>query len=111
MINLTNYNDHPTRKSYTIFHFFLLERARYFEELLLQEKIWFESEIETQPDKTIYFFGIKNSDLRKVERLNYLVSAKYRKPTIPSKPLRWVIYLLSLILLVLMVLGYLNAKT
>ena len=49
MINITNYNEHPTRKAYTIFHFFKPERANYFKELLIEENTWFESEIEEQP--------------------------------------------------------------
>lgn len=109
MINLTNYNDHPTRKTYTVFHFFNQERANYFEELLQQEDIWFESEIETRPNKTIYFFGVKNGDLKKVERLNYLVSAKYRNRIIPNRPSRWFLYLLTLLLFILALLGYINS--
>lgn len=111
MINITNYNQHPTRKAYTIFHFFNKERADYFKELLEEQKIWFESEIEKQPEKTIYFFGIKNVDLKKVEHINYLVSAKYRKPTISNKYLSWGLYIFAILVFILAIMGYINSKT
>jgi hypothetical protein len=111
MINITNYNEHPTRKAYTIFHFFKPERANYFKELLIEQNIWFESEIEEQPEKTIYFFGIKNRDLKKVERINYLVSARYRKPTISNRYLSWSLYVFAILVFILAIMGYINTKT
>lgn len=108
MINITNYNEHPTRKAYTIFHFFNKERADYFEQLLMEQNIWFEADIDEKPEKTTYFFGVRNSNLTDVYKINYLVNAKFRKPSISSKPLRIIIYLISLILLILGILGYLK---
>lgn len=106
MLNITNSNEHPTRKAYTIFHFFKTERATYFENLLKEQQIWYESDMEETPDKTTYFYGVKNSDFKKVQQLNYLVSAKFRKPTIPHKGLRIIIYLVSALLLTLAIIGY-----
>ena len=106
MLNITNYNEHPTRKAYTIFHFFTIERANYFEELLNEQQIWYESDIDEKKSKTTYFYGVKNSDFKKVQQLNYLVSAKFRKPTIPHKGLRIIIYLVSALLLTLAIIGY-----
>lgn len=105
MFNITNYNEHPTRKAYTIFHFFNQERADYFETLLKENQIWHESDIDETPEKTTYFFGVKNADVKKVQQLNYLVTAKYRKPTIPYRPLRLVIYIISFFLLGLALIG------
>ncbi|MGE0561231.1 MAG: hypothetical protein AB7O47_05400 [Flavobacteriales bacterium] len=108
MINITNYNEHPTRKAYTIFHFFNKERADYFKQLLKEHNIWFEADIDKTPEKTTYFFGVKNSNLTDVYKINYLVNAKFRKPSISNKPLRIIIYLITLLLLTLGVLGYLK---
>lgn len=105
MFNITNYNEHPTRKAYTIFHFFNQDRAEYFETLLKETQIWYESDIDETPEKTTYFFGVKNADVKKVQQLNYLVTAKYRKPTVPYRPLRLVIYIISFILLGLALIG------
>lgn len=105
MFNITNYNEHPTRKAYTIFHFFNQDRANYFETLLKETQIWYESDIDETPEKTTYFFGVKNVDLKKVQQLNYLVSAKYRKPTIPYRPLRIFLFIFSIVLLFLLIMG------
>lgn len=108
MLNITNYNEHPTRKAYTIFHFFNKNRAEYFEEQLKSKKIWYESDVDESPNKTTYFFGVRNSNLKDVHQINYLVNAKYRKPSISSKPLRIIIYLITLLLLILGIVGYLK---
>ena len=83
MINLTNYSDHPTRIGHTVFKFKQQERASYFKTLLKQEDIWYES--SNEEDDSIYLFGVKKGDFKKVMKVNYLVSAKYRKRTIPNK--------------------------
>jgi hypothetical protein len=106
MFNITNYNEHPTRIAYTIFHFFTKERANYFEVLLKENQLWYESDIVETPEKTTYFFGVKNADVKKVQRLNYLVTAKYRKPTISYRPLRFIIYFIAIILLALAIIGF-----
>ncbi|MBI2279181.1 MAG: hypothetical protein HYU68_00590 [Bacteroidetes bacterium] len=106
MLNITNYNEHPTRKAYTIFHFFNPERATYFENLLKEQQIWHESDVEETPSKTTYFYGVKNSDFKKVQQLNYLVNAKFRKPTIPFKPLRIAVYLVAIAVLTLAIIGF-----
>ncbi len=111
MINLTNYNEHPTRLAHTVFHFFNKERASYFESLLAEQDIWFESEIDNQTGKTTYFFGVKNRDLKKVQQINYLVSAKFRKRTISNKYIVWVLYLFIFLTTILVILGYLNSRT
>lgn len=110
MFNITNYNEHPTRKAYTIFHFFTKERADYFNQLLNEKGIWFEFDLDETPNKTTYFFGVKNADLKTVHQLNYLVIAKYRKPTISYSPLRIFLFLFLLIIIFLVVMGLLNAS-
>lgn len=111
MFNITNYNDHPTRKTYTVFHFHHKERADYFEELLKQSNIWFESDLHQDSNRTTYYYGIKNSDLKKVEKINYLVSAKYRKSLISNKFVSVFLYIFSLVIIILIIIGYLNSKT
>lgn len=110
MINLTNFENHPTRKTYTVFHFYHEERADYFEELLNNNNIWFEKETENQDDNELFYFGVKNTDLKEVKQYNYLVSAKHRKPIIPSKIGRWALYIFTLVLLTFIVIGYLKSK-
>lgn len=106
MIKLLNYNEHPTRKAYTVFHFFTNERSDLFKKMLDENEIWYEFDAETTPERTIYLFGIKNSDFTKALDINHLVIAKYRKPTIPYFYLRMAIYLISAAIIILAIISY-----
>lgn len=106
MINLTNFDTHPTRKAYSIFRFYDFNRQAYFEQLLLQDNIWFEKETYNEDETIWYVFGVRNSDLKKVKHINYLVAAKYRKPIIPNIYFRWILLLVSFGLIALAIIGY-----
>lgn len=105
MLNITNYFDHPTRPGYTVFKFFEKQRATYFEELLKEQNIWFESSVEETEDKNIYFFGVRVGDHKKALTANYLVSAKYRKPTISNRFVRMIIFAVAITIVALAILG------
>ena len=108
MLNLTNSFDHPTRPGHTIFRFYTKERADLFETLLTEENIFFETETEEEEYRTVYFFGIKNRDVKTATNKNYLVSAKYRKPTIPNAYARWGILAFSAFIIVLAIISYIK---
>jgi len=91
MFNITNSSEHPTRPA--------------------DDDIWFEVDIDVETEKTIYFFGIKNRDLKIVTHKNYLVSGKYRKPIISNTLLRWVLPIISLTIITLAIIGFLKSKT
>ena len=105
MFNITNYFDHPTRPGYTVFKFFEKQRATYFEELLKEQNIWYESSVEETEDKSIFLFGVRIGDHKKALNANYLVSGKYRKPTIANVFVRWIIFAVAITLVVLAILG------
>lgn len=104
MLNLTNYSDHPTRIGYTVYRFFEKDRADYFEEILIQENVYFETSVE-ENDNTIYLFGIRKGDAKKAMNANYLVSAKFRNKIIPNTYFRWGILLFFFTALVLALIG------
>ena len=110
MFNITNYFEHPTRPGYYIFKFYDKERADYFEELLNKESIWFESSIDEE-DKITYLYGIKVSDYQNVLNLNYLVSAKFRKKTISSSYIRIIIYIITIGIITLAIVGALKSES
>jgi len=95
MLNLTNSFDHPNRPGHTIFRFYTKERADFFEKLLKEDDIFFETEIEEEEYRTAYYFGVKNRDVKVVNTKNYLVSAKYRKPIIPNVYAKWALLAFS----------------
>ena len=108
MINLTNSYEHPTRPGHTIFQFHSKERADYFEKLLKEDNLFFETEFEEEEHRTTYYFGIKNRDVKIVNTKNYLVSAQYRKPIIPNIFARWAIIAFSAFIIGLAIIGFIK---
>ncbi len=106
ILNITNFRDHPTRNGYTVFHFFDSRQAEDFKFLLDKNHIWYETDTDRKNGRIIYFFGIRNSDLKTVVKLNYVVIGKYRKPFIPNAFLRWTVILFGIFLVVLAIVGY-----
>jgi len=105
MINITNYFDHPTRPGYTVFRFSDQSRAHYFENQLRSSDIWFE----LSKDEKMFLFGIKKRDYKVALHANYMVSATFRKKTIPNKIIRLVIYIIVLVGLAIAIIGALKS--
>ncbi len=110
MFNITNYFEHPTRPGYYIFKFYQKHKADYFEKLLNQENIWYESSID-EDEKIIYLYGIKLADYKKALNANYLVSAEFRKQTISNQYVRFVIYAITIGVIALAIYGALKSKS
>ncbi|MEQ8910637.1 MAG: hypothetical protein RIC95_15680 [Vicingaceae bacterium] len=72
--------------------------ANHFELLLNEEKVEFEKQIDEEGDQTIYF-GVKSSDFKRVQKLNYLTLGKFRKPFIPDRFFRFLLIAVSLLVL------------
>ncbi len=124
ILGLVNYKDHPTDNRYKVFNFNTKVEADYFEQLLNEKKIWFEKDEEKVEDKAVinlipsegktinmYLFAIKQRDFEKVQRINYLVSAKFRQPTIKNKYLRVGLLIFLFFVLIIGVIGYLKSKS
>ena len=94
IINVTNYQDHPTNTSFKVFKFKKKEQATFFETELNKKQIKFERGDETN-DRGIhvYMFAVHQTDLDKVKSINYLALGKYRDHWVPSRILRWIIVL------------------
>lgn len=107
MLKLTNYNEHPTRPGFMVYNFYDKHRADYFETLLKENSIWHESSVVDEPRKE-FLFGVRVSDHKEVLRLNYLVSAKYRRKTIPYSYLRLIIYAIAIGAIALAITGALR---
>lgn len=107
MINFSNFRDHPSDHRYKVFQFHNKERANYFEDLLKKEGIWFERADETEEGRQVFFFGVKRLDFKLANKLNYLVSAKYRKPFMPNKMFRILVVGLSLLAIAIAIAGVL----
>ena len=102
MFDITNYSDHPSRIGFTVFKFREKQRANYFETLLKENDIWFESSIE---DDNLYLFGVKKGDFKKAMNANYLVSAKFRNKIIPNTYFRWGVIIIAVFVIILAIIG------
>ena len=111
MFNITNYFEHPNRPGYYVFRFYQKDKANYFEELLIKENIWFESSLEKEEGKITYLFGVKLSDYKKALHANYLVSAKFRNRTISNNYIRIIIYIVTIGIIALAIIGALKSKS
>ncbi len=120
-LGLVNYKDHPTDNRYKVFNFNTKAEADYFEQLLKEKNIWYEKDEEEVEDKGVinlvpsegktinmYLFAIKQRDFDKVQKINYLVSAKFRQPTIKNKYLRIGLLIFFFLVLILGIIGYLK---
>ncbi len=107
-LNFVNYSEHPTNKQYVVFRFSDAERGRYFEHLLIENKVGYEKD-RSDDGRDLVLFAIARRDLSRAEHLNYLVYARHRQKFIPSYFFRIFVLLLSAGLLILAILGYLNS--
>ena len=105
-LGLINYVRHPENPNYIVFRIQDKERAVSFETELSQAGIWFEKGEEEKRQRIYTLFGIHKSDFKKVEKLNFLVESRHKKPLIPFKPLRYFILVFGLGMLILASIGY-----
>jgi len=106
ILRVTNHQTHPTNKNYKVFFFYIEEQADYFESLLKEKGIWFERDQEDNKGKMMYLFGIKMTNVREVNQLNYLAIGKYRKPIFQNKAVRYGIVIFGVVMLIMGVIGY-----
>ncbi|TNE74061.1 MAG: hypothetical protein EP333_06100 [Bacteroidetes bacterium] len=105
-LGLINYVRHPDDPNYVVFRIQDAERAESFEEELKKQQIWFERGSEQKRQRTFHLFGIHKSDFKRVEKINFVVEAKHKKPLIPFKPLRYFVLFGGLAMLSLAIIGY-----
>jgi hypothetical protein len=99
-----NINEHPTNPKKKVFYFREAAQANYFEGMLTESKIEYEKQIDETGDGRIYF-GVKRSDFKKVQQLNYLTIGHFRKPFVSDHFFRWLLIIVSGIVLALAFIG------
>jgi hypothetical protein len=105
-LGFVNYVQHPENPNYIVFRFHDPNRAHSFESALNENQIWFEKGEEEKRGTMVQLFGIHKNDFKKVEKINYQVEGKHKKPLIPWKGLRYFLLLFSLTVLTLAIIGY-----
>ena len=109
LFDFTNWREHPTQKRYIVFFFSTVEQGNYFEQLLIEHKVWFERHVDHEDDKRPIWFAIERGDMGTVKRLNHLTLGKYRNKFIPTSGLRIIVFIISGILVTLMIIGIIKS--
>ena len=124
-LGLVNYKDHPADNRYKVFNFNTIEEANYFEELLTEQNLWFEKDEEhldslstinfsLNPEKDrsgiMYLYAVNQKDFDKVQRLNFLVNAKFRDFIIKKPILRYSLVFFFIGIVVFALYGYLKSN-
>lgn len=105
LFNLTNYRDHPENKDFKVFFFYNFEQGNYFKQLLENESLEFELFIEEEA-KPIMLFGIRKRYFNKALDLSNLSYARFKKPFIANKMIRFAVLGFTIIAIAIAIIGY-----
>lgn len=109
-LGFVNYVQHPSNKTYIVFRFGDKNRAEDFEEQLKLNKIWYERATEMKRTTEVVMFGVHKTDFNRVQKINFAVEGRHKKPIIPFKGLRYGILLVGSFLLILATVSYCKAQ-
>lgn len=96
LLNLTNFDDHPTDPTWLVFRFGDHSMGSEFIQGLEQAGIRYEAD----RDEGMTLIGVKQRDRDAAIRVNYAVLGRHREPFISSPYVRW--GLLGLVLLAIL---------
>lgn len=108
-LGLVNYTQHPENPKYIVFRFVDPVRAEDFENELVKNKIWFERGLEHKKQISVHLFGIHSQDFKRVEKINYLVEARHKKPLVQMAFFRWALVIFGLSAITLAIVGFCSA--
>ncbi|MAX81012.1 MAG: hypothetical protein CL843_12670 [Crocinitomicaceae bacterium] len=108
--DFTNWRVHPTQKKYLVFFYKTEQEGAYFEQLLIEHKVWFEKDNDVESERAKVLFAINKDDLHRVKALNHLALGRYRKKFIPNSLFRYLLIIVSLGVLALAIAGYFLKK-
>lgn len=102
LLNLTNFDDHPTDPTWMVFRFGDGDMAREFIEGLDEANIPHELD---DGDGPLRLIGVKQRHREAAIRVNYVVLGRHREPFISNTLVRWALIGFTAILIALAVLG------
>lgn len=108
--DFTNWREHPTDNRYEVFFYATQKEGDYFENLLKQNKLFYEAYTDEEEDKYKYYYAIKKTDSNQVIKLNHLTIGQFRPRFIANHFLRYTLVISMLIVMALAVIGYLKAN-
>lgn len=103
--NFTNKLSHPTNPNMVVYRHLRKDQAEYFAELLVDADIDFEAQVDEDDERKPTYFGVKRAIESKVDNLNFQALGRGRDKFIASAPMRWIIIVISFVILTLAVMG------
>ncbi len=105
LLNLTNYDDHPTDPIWMVFRFGDREMADEFMAGLDAAGIHYEADL----DGTMNLIAVKQRHREAAIRIDYAVLGRHREPFIGDGMLRWGLLAFTLLLVLLAIVGALRS--
>lgn len=102
LLNLTNFDDHPTEPTWLVFRFGDRDMGREFVEGLEAAGIPYEA---NEDDESMRLIGVKQRYRDAAVRINYAVLGRHREPFIGDGYIRWALIGFTLVLVVLALVG------
>ena len=107
--DFTNWREHPSDNRYVVFFFKSEEESLYFNQLLEEQKISFESYADMEEPTYKYYFALSKLDSKRAITLNHLTIGKFRSPFIANNLFRYAMIIGMILILGIGVIGYLKA--
>jgi hypothetical protein len=105
LLNLTNFDDHPTDPLWLVFRFTDHSMAREFMQGLDAAGLKYETD---EGDEGLRLVAVKQRHRDAAIRINYTVLGRHRQPFIGNATLRWSLLALTALLLLLALAGALR---
>lgn len=109
--DFTNWREHPTDNRYTIFFFKTEQESNFFQNLLDENKIWYEFNLDENEPNYKFYFAVNKVNEKQVIQCNHLAVGEYRKPFIQIPLLRYTLVVLMILVLILAFIGYLKTHS
>jgi hypothetical protein len=109
-LGLVNYLDHPSDENYKLFRFIDKKKADLFEKGLIEQNLKHQSHLDSSSGKTIYLFAVFKSDFKAAQKINFLISAQFRKPMITSKTGKWALLIIVGLVIITGFVGFAISK-
>lgn len=105
-LGMVNYHKHPTDANFVVFRFRDVNRANHFEKELEKQGFWYERSNPESGEKEFYLIAVHKKNFNKIQKINFQTEAKFKKPLINHKFLRYFFVLFMIGLVVFASVGY-----
>lgn len=109
-LDFTNWRDHPSDNRYVVFFFKTEKESIYFEELLKENKVWYEAFTDDDEPNYKYYFAVNKTSSKQVIHLNHRTVGEFRSHFIPYKVLRYALVVGMIIIMTLAIVGYIKGN-